>query len=57
MPDSPFDTNAAPANARRRLAGGRGRPARRWQVNPALAKAQPDYRTTGNTGNTGNSGK
>jgi Protein of unknown function (DUF3987) len=30
--------------------GGRGRPARRWQINPALAGAQPDYRTTGNTG-------
>ncbi len=30
--------------------GGRGRPARRWQINPALANAQPDYRTTGNTG-------
>jgi Protein of unknown function (DUF3987) len=33
--------------------GGRGRPARRWRINPALANAQPDYRTTGNTGNTG----
>jgi Protein of unknown function (DUF3987) len=30
--------------------GGRGRPARRWQINPALGGAQPDYRTTGNTG-------
>jgi Protein of unknown function (DUF3987) len=30
--------------------GGRGRPASRWQINPALANAQPDYRTTGNTG-------
>jgi len=27
--------------------GGRGRPARRWQINPALANAQSDYRTTG----------
>ena len=33
--------------------GGPGRPARRWQINPALASAQPDYRTTGNTGNSG----
>jgi hypothetical protein len=27
--------------------GGRGRPTRRWQVNPALAGSKEDYRTTG----------
>ncbi len=30
-------------------AGMRGRPARRWQINPALANSKSDYRTTGNT--------